>query len=144
MGEDGGQSHRVKLADEHAPRGSETVLVAEDDPFVLSHARSCLESLGYKVLTATDGHDALKQINKDEQIDVLFTDIVMPGGINGFELAEQAIRARPELKVLMTSGYALETLQSRGRLPAGAKLLNKPYRKAELAKLLREVITSEQ
>jgi len=100
VGEDGGQSHRVKLADEHAPRGSETVLVAEDDPFVLSHARSCLESLGYKVLTATDGHDALKQINKDEQIDVLFTDIVMPGGINGFELAEQAIRARPELKVL--------------------------------------------
>ena len=143
-GEDEGQAHQVRLADENAPRGSETVLIVEDDPFVLSHSKRCLESLGYTALTAADGHDALRQIGKDGRIDVLFTDIVMPGGINGFELAAQAIRARPALKVLLTSGYALETLQPRGRLPAGAKLLNKPYRKAELARQLREAISSDQ
>jgi CheY-like chemotaxis protein len=64
----------------------------------------------------------------------------MPGGINGWELAERARQNRPGLKVLLTSGYALETLAERGRLPKGAVILNKPYRKAELAKRLREAL----
>jgi CheY-like chemotaxis protein len=66
----------------------------------------------------------------------------MPGGMNGWELAERARALRPGLKVLLTSGYALETLAERGRLPAGAVILNKPYRKAELAKRLRDAVAS--
>jgi CheY-like chemotaxis protein len=68
----------------------------------------------------------------------------MPGGINGWELAEQARKIRPGLKVLLTSGYALETLAERGRLPVGAVILNKPYRKAELARRLREAMASPE
>jgi PAS domain S-box-containing protein len=129
-----------KEAGEPMPRGNETILVAEDDPFVLSHARLCLESLGYQVIAATDGHEAMALLEGNESIDVLFTDIVMPGGISGFDLADQATSLRPQLKVLMTSGYAIETLQSKGHLPPENALLNKPYRKADLARRLREVI----
>lgn len=71
-----------------------------------------------------------------------FTDVVMPGGINGWELAERAVKARPNLHVLLTSGYALETLAASGRLPMGMAILNKPYRKAELARRLREVLNT--
>ncbi len=130
----------IKGAEAQLPRGSETILVTEDDPFVLSHARNCLESLGYRVVAATNGREAMALIESDDSIDVLFTDIVMPGGISGFDLAEKAVRKRPHLKLLMTSGYAVETLQSRGRLPPGSAMLNKPYRKADLARYLRQVI----
>ncbi len=134
----------TRKAQAHLPRGNETVLVTEDDPFVLSHARNCLESLGYRVMAATDGHEAMGLIESDESIDVLFTDIVMPGGISGFDLAEKAVRIRPDLKVLMTSGYAIETLQSRGRLSPDRAMLSKPYRKADLAHQLRQVIEADQ
>jgi CheY-like chemotaxis protein len=124
--------------------GRESVLVAEDDPFVRSYAVTCLSSLGYRVIEAVDGREALHRLNEGAQADILFTDVVMPGGINGWELAEQARKIRPGLKVLLTSGYALETLAERGRLPVGAVILNKPYRKAELAKRLREAMASPE
>jgi PAS domain S-box-containing protein len=130
----------IKSARESLPRGTETVLVAEDDPFVLSHARSCLESLGYTVIPAADGREALRLLEQHDEIDVLFTDIVMPGGLNGFDLADQALELKPSLKVLMTSGYAVETLKSRGWTITDGSLLNKPYRKSEVATRLRQVI----
>jgi nitrogen-specific signal transduction histidine kinase len=120
--------------------GKETVLVAEDDPFVRAYAVACLESFGYRVIEAVDGRDALAKISAGARADLLFTDVVMPGGVNGWELAESARRTQPELKVLLTSGYALETLAERGRLPAGAAILNKPYRKAELGRRVREAL----
>ncbi|HEX7006256.1 MAG TPA: PAS domain S-box protein [Alphaproteobacteria bacterium] len=126
--------------DEPLPHGGATVLVVEDDPFVRGYAASTLESLGYAVVTAVDGRDALSQLAKLPDVDLLFTDIVMPGGINGWELVERALRLKPGLRVLLTSGYALETLASRGRLPTGAVVLNKPYRKAELARRLHEAL----
>ncbi len=126
--------------EEPAASGSETVLIAEDDPFVRSFGVASLKSLGYRVIEATDGREALEALNSGAHIDILFTDIVMPGGMNGWELAEEARRARPGLKVLLTSGYALETLAERGRLPKGALILHKPYRKIELAKRLREAV----
>ena len=129
-----------KSAPQTLPRGTETVLVAEDDPFVLSHAISCLESLGYTVIPATDGREALRLLKQHDGIDVLFTDIVMPGGLSGFDLADQALELKPGLKVLMTSGYAIETLKSRGWTLADGSLLNKPYRKSEVAVRLRKVI----
>ncbi len=116
------------------------VLVAEDDPFVRSYAVACLESLGYRVIAAVDGRDALGHLDKGLNPDILFTDIVMPGGVNGWQLAEQALVQRPRLKVLYTSGYALETLAEDGTLPAAARVLNKPYRRAELGRHMQELM----
>ncbi|HEY4986642.1 MAG TPA: PAS domain S-box protein [Bradyrhizobium sp.] len=123
------------------PGGKESVLVVEDDPFVRSHAITSLESLGYRVTAAVDGNDALQKLGTDIPIDVLFTDIIMPGGFNGWELAERARQERPELRVLLTSGYALETLTTQQRLRDWSAVLTKPYRKVELARRLREVLT---
>jgi PAS domain S-box-containing protein len=130
--------------DEPLPSGAETVMVVEDDPFVRSYAVMRLESLGYSVIAAVDGADALQKLRTDIHIDILFTDIVMPGGINGWELVDLARGLRPGLPVLLTSGYALETLAKHGRLRAGAVVLTKPYRKADLARRLREVVSVSQ
>jgi PAS domain S-box-containing protein len=125
-----------------AQRGVEAVFIVEDDPFVRSYAVMSLQSLGYRVTSAVDGNDALQKLGTDLPVDLLFTDIVMPGGTNGWELAELARRARPDLRVLLTSGYALETLSAQGHLRDGALILTKPYRKAELARRLREALAA--
>jgi PAS domain S-box-containing protein len=119
---------------------AETVLVVEDDPFVRSHAVRSLQSLGYAVLAAVDGNQARQKLGSEARIDVLFTDIVMPGGVSGWELADLAKQARPGLPVLLTSGYALETLIKHGRTSGDSFVLTKPYRKAELARRLREAL----
>jgi CheY-like chemotaxis protein len=122
------------------PTRTETVLVVEDDPFVRSYAITRVQNLGYSVIAAVDGNDALQKLRTDIRVDILFTDIVMPGAINGWELADRARRLRPGLPGLLTSGYALETLVQHGRLHAGAAVLTKPYRKADLARCLREIL----
>ncbi len=126
--------HKTPL-EEHTPTasGKESVLVVEDDPFVRSYAIECLTGLGYRVIEASNGSDALKLLEGGAQPDLLFTDIVMPGALNGWDLAQRAKELRPQMPVLFTSGYALETLISRGRLDADASILNKPYRRADLA-----------
>tara|TARA_R110002124_G_scaffold125650_2_gene284944 strand:- start:1719 stop:3638 length:1920 start_codon:yes stop_codon:yes gene_type:complete len=129
--------------DEQVPGGRETILIAEDDDFVRTFAVNCLESLGYKVISASDGHEVLSLLSQGCNPDVLFTDIVMPGGMNGLELTDQARKLRPKLKVLLTSGYALDALTSRGRLEAETAVLHKPYRKAVLAQHLRRIIDAE-
>jgi PAS domain S-box-containing protein len=134
------KAQRFRPEAEEADAGQETVLIAEDDPFVRAYAVTCLEGLGYRVIEAVDGRDALNKITAGTRADLLFTDVVMPGGVNGWELAESARRLQPELRVLLTSGYALEALAERGRLPVGAVVLNKPYRKAELARRVREAL----
>lgn len=91
--------------------------------------------------SAVDGNDALQMLGTDIPVDVLFTDVVIPGGLNSWELAERARHDRPELRVLLTSGYALETLTTDERLRDCAAILTKPYRKVELARRLREVLT---
>ncbi|MFY9288746.1 MAG: PAS domain S-box protein [Alphaproteobacteria bacterium] len=123
-----------------ALRGRETILVAEDDPFVRGHAVSSLESFGYRVLTAIDGRDALAKLNQDPTIDALFSDVVMPGGLSGWELAEQAQRHRPGLKVLLTSGYPMETLAARTPHNQDIAILNKPYRKSDLGRRIRQIL----
>jgi CheY-like chemotaxis protein len=131
---------KLRVDEIAAPRGTETVLVVEDDPFVRSFVVLRLKSLGYSVITAIDGNDALRKLRSDIHIDILFTDIVMPGSMNGWELADQAKQVRPGLPVLLTSGYALETLVQQGRLQPGAMVLSKPYRKEALARRLREIM----
>jgi PAS domain S-box-containing protein len=123
------------------PEANGTVLVVEDDPFVRSYVITRVQSLGYSVISAVDGNDALQKLRADIPIDILFTDIVMPGGINGWELADLARQLRPGLPVLLTSGYALETLVKHSQLRAGAVVLTKPYRTADLALRLREVVS---
>jgi signal transduction histidine kinase/CheY-like chemotaxis protein len=120
--------------------GGETVLVVEDDEAVLATAIESLEDLGYRVLVAHNGSDALEIIKSVPHIDILFSDIVMPGGINGAELAAEARRLRPTMKVLLTSGYTGAALSSDHGLPADVPVLGKPYRREDLAARLRVII----
>ncbi len=96
-----------------------------------------VQSLGYLTFPAASASEALAIIDTGKKIDLLFTDIMMPGTINGRQLALDALNRRPQLKVLYTSGYAEKALVHDGRLDAGALLLAKPYRKADLARMIR-------
>ncbi|RXG86805.1 ATP-binding protein [Bradyrhizobium zhanjiangense] len=119
--------------------GKETVLCVEDDRDVRRYVTVQLESLGYKVISAANAAEALAVSAEGTAFDLLFTDIVMAGGMNGRELAEQMVAARPSLRVLFTSGYAYDSLHTQGRATM-APLLRKPYRKAELARMLRRCL----
>jgi CheY-like chemotaxis protein len=115
-------------------------LIVEDDPYVRSHAIASLESIGYRVIVASDAPEALTLLRGGAEPDLLFTDLVMPGGMNGWELAAKAREMRPKLRVLYTSGYPLESLVDRSESDPDAQMLSKPYRVAELARLVREVL----
>jgi PAS domain S-box-containing protein len=135
-------SVEIPIDDVSIPKGDETILVAEDDPFVRSSVIMRIENLGYTVIAAINGSDALSKLNANTGIDLLFTDIVMPGGMSGWELADRARQIRPGLPVVFTSGYALEALVGQGRAPAQSIVLTKPYRQAELAHRLREALAA--
>ncbi len=123
-----------------AVEGSETILLVEDDDLVRRYGSEQLASMGYRVLLASDGAEALEVLRSDAPIDLLFTDVVMPGGMSGRDLADEAQRVRPGLKVLFTSGYAEHAIVHHGRLDPGVQLLGKPYRRAELARKVRAVL----
>ncbi|WP_222440838.1 ATP-binding protein [Siccirubricoccus deserti] len=123
------------------PRGRETVLVVEDNEKLRMVLLRQLTELGYTVLEAEDAREALALLGTDRPVDLLMTDIVMPGGMNGWELAKEAARLRPGLKALYTSGFPNAAFDS-GALPEGALLLGKPYRTAQLARLLREAVAA--
>ena len=119
--------------------GTETILLVEDDEQVRRFALSQLKSLGYNVLQAQNGVEAMELIERNERIDLLFTDVVMPGGMSGRQLADAAVERRPGLKVLFTSGYNEDAIVHHGRLDQGVQLLPKPYRRRELAKRIRSI-----
>jgi len=123
-----------------AQRGHETVLAVEDDADVRQVATGLLEDLGYRVLLAEDGPQALAVLEAHPEVDLMFTDIVMPGGMSGIELAAEARRRRPGLKVLYCSGYAEMAVARAGGIDAELELIGKPYRKHELAAKLRRVL----
>ncbi|MEN3350331.1 MAG: hypothetical protein V7632_3966 [Bradyrhizobium sp.] len=123
-----------------APRGSEVILVVEDDPLVRNYVTAQLASLGYKTVAVPDGRAALALVDKGEQFDLLFTDVIMPGGLNGRQLADEVKKRRPDLKVLYTSGYTENAIVHHGRLDEGVLLLTKPYRKAQLATMLQQAL----
>ena len=135
-------SRETAASEESVPRGRETILVAEDDPFVRSAVIHRLESLGYRVIAVVNADEALLKLRADPAIDLLFTDIIMPGGMSGWELGDLARQLRPDLPIVYTSGYALETLVKQGRIPEQSIILTKPYRKAELAHRLREAMAA--
>ncbi len=121
-------------------RGHETILVVEDDVMVRDFVVAQLHSLGYQTLAAANGSEALALVNSGAAFDLLFTDVIMPGGMNGRQLAEEIARRRPGVKVLYTSGYTENAIMHHGRLDPGVALLNKPYRMADLAKKVRAVL----
>ncbi|MDB5956393.1 PAS domain-containing protein [Ramlibacter sp.] len=126
-----------------APRAvaGSAVLLVEDDELVRRSARDQLLALGCVVLEARDGQQALEVLDRGEQVDLLFTDVVMPG-MSGRELAARAVERRPGLPVLYTSGYAQDAIVHGGRLEAGVQLLSKPYRRDELARRIEEVLAA--
>jgi signal transduction histidine kinase/CheY-like chemotaxis protein len=120
----------------------EVVLVVEDEPTVRSLTTRMVVRLGYNVAVAEDAASALKLLETDGQIALLFTDIVLPGGMNGAELARKAKQLRPELPVLFTSGYTENAIIHHGRLDPGVELLEKPFTRHALAERLRECLTA--
>jgi signal transduction histidine kinase/ActR/RegA family two-component response regulator len=123
------------------PGGSEHILIVEDEEEVRDVAAATLERLGYQTVVARDGREALAMLDDQRDFHLLFTDYVMPGGLNGAEMAREACRRRPDLKVLITSGYLGEAGASvDGSRIEGFALITKPYRSADLAARVREVL----
>ncbi|MGQ4277368.1 PAS domain-containing protein [Pseudidiomarina sp. E22-M8] len=120
--------------------GTERILVVEDDDLVRENLVRQLESLGYQVCQATDGSSALKWFTQGDKFDLLFTDVIMPGGMNGPELAKRAQQIDSKLKVLFTSGYTENAIVHHGRLDDGVHLLSKPYRIREMAEKVRDAL----
>ncbi|MAK54487.1 MAG: hypothetical protein CML17_01320 [Pusillimonas sp.] len=127
-----------------APRGTETILVVEDDELVRTHVVSLLTGLGYRVIETTNGPDALIKLQQHPETALLFTDIIMPGGLNGRQLADTALARYPRLRVLYTSGYTENAIVHHGRLDPGIALLGKPYTRQALAHKLRAVLEHAQ
>jgi CheY-like chemotaxis protein len=118
--------------------GGETILVVEDDALTRKFVVLQLETLGYKTVSAATGAEALALVDQGVMFDLLFIDIILPDGMNGRQLAEEVAKRRQSLRVLYTSGYAERVVVQHGRLDPGIALLNKPYRKADLARRIRE------
>jgi PAS domain S-box-containing protein len=136
-----GESDAVKPEDgpSDAPRaiGNETILVVEDDDALRAYTTESLRELGYRVLEAANGAAALEILGNDSEIHLLFTDVVMPGGINGRQLADVTSHRRPTLKVLFTTGYTRNAIVHHGRLDPGIHLISKPFSFQELAARIR-------
>ena len=126
-----------------APKKVSKVLLVDDDGDVRATAVHLLKDLGYEVLVAASGAEALDLLARDEGIDVLFTDVIMPGGMDGGEVAEQARLIRPDIKVLFASGYFEDALVRKGNIAAHTHLLVKPYRRRELAKMMNMILADE-
>jgi PAS domain S-box-containing protein len=116
---------------------SETVLIVEDEPDLMDAAAALFQSIGYEVVTAPNAAEAMRRLEHSADVDLLFTDVVMPDGINGVELA-RAVRARwPHIKSILASGYALRVLEDKHGALDEFAFVNKPYRLSEIAKLIR-------
>lgn len=132
----------AEALDEIAVGQGETILLVEDDDLVRDHARDLLEGLGYRVLTAANGPEAMAMADEHAEIDFLLTDVIMPGGMNGRDLAAALTAQRPELPVLYASAYTENVIAEKGLLKPGFELLVKPYRRAQLAASVRRLLDS--
>jgi CheY-like chemotaxis protein len=123
-------------------RGDESVLIVEDDALVRQYVVTQISRFGYHTLAASNAAEALAIINGPERIDLLFTDVIIPGGMNGHQLAIEAVKRRPGLKILYTSGYTENAIVHHGRLDAGVLLLPKPYLSSDLARMMRTALAA--
>ncbi len=122
----------------------ETILLVEDNDGVRDYATRVLEELGYRVIGTADARAALELLAKKAHIDLLFTDVVLPGAVTGRVLADKAKVMRPALPVLFTTGYTRNAIVHQGRLDPDVHLLNKPYTQQELARKVRELLDAAQ
>ncbi len=123
--------------------GNERILVVEDDELVLQHVQRVLQMLGYQVESARNADHALTWLEDHDRFDLLFTDVIMPGALKGPDLAIEARRLQPGLRVLFTSGYTENAVLERGQLDTTVHLLQKPYRRRDLARKIREALDSD-
>ena len=139
---DSAEEDEVDSAPQIAPEGSptETVLVVEDDADVRQQSVEALGELGYRVLQAADGPTALRLLRRETHVDLLFTDVVLPAGMTGAQVAAEAREIQPGIKVLFTTGYARNAIVHNGRLDPGVQLITKPYSFADLAAKIRDVL----
>jgi PAS domain S-box-containing protein len=128
-------AHADVLAPAH-----ETILVVEDDPLVSGYVIAQLGSMGYRTISVADGPAALALLDRGVAFDLLFTDVIMPGGMNGRQLAEAVRKRRPGVGVLYTSGYTESAIAHGGQIDPDIALLRKPYRKSDLSRKIREVL----
>jgi CheY-like chemotaxis protein len=122
------------------PRGDETILVVEDNSEVRRFAVACLRSLGYKTLEASSGRMALELLAEAEHCDMVFSDVMMPGGMDGYELAQHVKQTRPEVRILLASGHVGEKTMIRDDI----HLLAKPYGKSGLARAIRDQLRMDK
>jgi CheY-like chemotaxis protein len=123
-------------------RGDARILVVDDNQGVLREAVELLTGFGYQVIAASSGTEALALLERDDSIDLLFTDVVMPGELAGRALAAKAVEMRPDLKVLFVSGYFEGSLVEKDQLETDVQFLAKPYRKKQLAQKIEEVLSA--
>ena len=128
---------------EPPPANGEHILVVEDDPHVRQNVAAMIASFGYRVTEAENAAEALEILKAADDIALLYTDIVMPGGMNGHELALAARERRPDLRVIYTSGYTENAIVHHGKLDPGVDLLSKPYRRQDLARMLHAVLSRD-
>jgi CheY-like chemotaxis protein len=119
-------------------RHGETVLVVEDDPDVRTYTVEMVSDLGYQVVSAPDGPAALQLLQARPELRLLFTDVGLPGGMNGRQLADEAVRRQPGIKVLFTTGYARNAIVHHGRLDPGVEVIFKPFTYSDLAAKIRK------
>ena len=134
-----GEPH-LERAEPPLAREDETVLIVEDDPDVRSFTTEMVRMLGYRVLSAGDGETALRLLDAHPETRLLFTDVGLPRGMNGRQLADEAMRRRPQIKVLFTTGYARNAIVHHGRLDPGVEVVFKPFTYADLGAKLRHVL----
>jgi CheY-like chemotaxis protein len=135
-----GQRIDVEPREASPATGGELVLVVEDDPFLRGLTLRILNGLGYRTIEAEDGPAACEMFDHVDHIDLLLTDVVLPKGMNGPELAREARARRPGMKVLYMSGYPRAAIFRNGALDADTHLLSKPFAKSELARMVRGVM----
>lgn len=126
------------------PQGCETLLVVEDNAEVRATALDILGSLGYRLLEATNGYQALEQFMQHPEVALVFSDVMLPGGVPGTSLVEKLRERRPQLKVLMTSAFSESAVLSRGLLDGSLELLTKPYRVEDLARRVRAILDGKE
>jgi CheY-like chemotaxis protein len=130
------------LTPDNDAQGMGRILVVDDDPDVLDMLVNSLNAMGYETLASRSGNEALETVRSNEKIDLLFTDVIIPGGLNGVELAQEARRLRPDLRVLLTTGFVAVGADAPAVVDETLRMLRKPYRQPELARMVRDVLRS--